>query len=594
MAAFIPCKLCEEPHTAVYRCIDCDDDMCEIAMKFHAKAKTSRDHKVVPLNGESGEVSTNCEDLEWQRLLQLSICRNHNDEFKYYDQDCRQLICRDCFALNHNGHSCISIKEAATAFQALLDSKCFEIKHQTAEVVKGNDKIIQMRQKVDLQYHQLHANIGEIYDKLIRSITESRDRLFSQLDAMYQKKTNELGSQITELMEYNAIINQAIEDSEQSLGNLERRQRETATNSADLRQQKLLDYENISFILNYQILMTQLEATARPAVLEPAYKDSMVLVNCNADEVALLAERMRTLGDVIDGCGKADFSKVEGEGVKRCNYREFSKLPTPAEYANKFKVISYSDKDRINAFGGDCVSLTVDMSKWKALPFKSDDPQQVQVERETPLLSTVQYVGEGVYEIGYELREQSSDGTLPLIVSLNGKAVTAVNIPIIVPTPIVRENRGKFIAGQFVAISKEGVLATADKHIGWFKYDKPLVLNSMVSFEVSLGKRENWGAFYVYDFLPKEDCPSTSKNLVCWGPPYTSASTASVTASSSAALNSSYKRTAVISCKLCEKGAISWFLNSSPLAESNISNFSASNTYFLLGCMAEGSQIKLL
>lgn len=42
-----------------------------------------------------------------------SICAEHHETFRFYDEQCGQVICRDCVALSHNGHKCCALAVAA-------------------------------------------------------------------------------------------------------------------------------------------------------------------------------------------------------------------------------------------------------------------------------------------------------------------------------------------------------------------------------------------------------------------------------------------------------------------------------------------------
>ena len=94
------CEACDEKHPATFCCLECKENFCKTAAQFHKRSKTSRDHRVVSLE----ELKAN------PQLASVSVlCPEHNDQFRFFDKDCSRVICRDCYALNHSGHKCVTV-----------------------------------------------------------------------------------------------------------------------------------------------------------------------------------------------------------------------------------------------------------------------------------------------------------------------------------------------------------------------------------------------------------------------------------------------------------------------------------------------------
>ena len=72
-------------------------------------------------------------------------CPEHNDqEFRFFDEDCSRVICRDCHTLKHNGHKCVTLAEAASKYRKEMEahvtkasSQAEKIKAAEAEVKKA-------------------------------------------------------------------------------------------------------------------------------------------------------------------------------------------------------------------------------------------------------------------------------------------------------------------------------------------------------------------------------------------------------------------------------------------------------------------------
>ena len=63
------CEFCETKHPANSYCLECEEDMCKNAARFHTRNKTSRSHRIVSL--EPSAVSVKCPKHDEQfRLFQ--------------------------------------------------------------------------------------------------------------------------------------------------------------------------------------------------------------------------------------------------------------------------------------------------------------------------------------------------------------------------------------------------------------------------------------------------------------------------------------------------------------------------------------------
>ena len=84
------CEASDKRHPANFCCLDCKENMCKTAAQFHTRNKASRDHRVVFL-----------EELEANpQLASVSlICQKHNDKFRFFDERCGYVVCRECRTL---------------------------------------------------------------------------------------------------------------------------------------------------------------------------------------------------------------------------------------------------------------------------------------------------------------------------------------------------------------------------------------------------------------------------------------------------------------------------------------------------------------
>lgn len=152
------CETCEEEqHPASSCCLDCKEDMCGDAARFHSRQKATRDHHVVSLK----ELKAN------PNLAAVVVfCPEHNDRYRHFDEDCGHAICADCLAHKHNGHRLSSLAEAASKYRkdivgltTTVSFRAKEIKtaEATAEVVS-----LQLKQEYEKQAAQIRGIFEEV------------------------------------------------------------------------------------------------------------------------------------------------------------------------------------------------------------------------------------------------------------------------------------------------------------------------------------------------------------------------------------------------------------------------------------------------
>ena len=123
------CETCgdDDEHPATSCCLDCKEKMCKDAARWHGRHRSSRDHRVVSLE----ELNTN------PKLAAVPVfCLEHNEQFRFFDEDCGHVVCRDCVTLKHNGHKCLSLAEAASKYRQEMEALVTKASTQ-AEAIKG-------------------------------------------------------------------------------------------------------------------------------------------------------------------------------------------------------------------------------------------------------------------------------------------------------------------------------------------------------------------------------------------------------------------------------------------------------------------------
>ena len=119
--------------------------MCKTAAQFHTRNKASRDHQVVSL-----------EELEAKpQLASVSpICQKHNDKFRFFDEKCGHAVCRECVALEHFGHLCLPLAEAASEYGKEVKDVTKKANMETGSAVERNE--------LETERARLEKEVGEL------------------------------------------------------------------------------------------------------------------------------------------------------------------------------------------------------------------------------------------------------------------------------------------------------------------------------------------------------------------------------------------------------------------------------------------------
>ena len=131
--------------------------MCELVAQFHTRQKMSRDHRVVSI----AELRAN------PHLTAIPVfCSEHNEPFRYFDSDCDHVICRDCFALKHNGHRCCSLAEASAQSRQDLEALTSKAKATAAKLKKAEDRFMtvvsDLNRKKKHEEDKIHSFFEEV------------------------------------------------------------------------------------------------------------------------------------------------------------------------------------------------------------------------------------------------------------------------------------------------------------------------------------------------------------------------------------------------------------------------------------------------
>ena len=151
------CEACDEKHPANFCCLHCKENMCTIAAQFHTRNKASRDHRVV----SHEELKAN------PQLPSVSVlCPEHNDQFRYFDEKCDRVICRDCYAFNHSGHKCVEAAKAASKYRQEIKALVTKASSQLEKIQAAEGQVMRARISMKEACDKGRAEIQQFFQQV--------------------------------------------------------------------------------------------------------------------------------------------------------------------------------------------------------------------------------------------------------------------------------------------------------------------------------------------------------------------------------------------------------------------------------------------
>ena len=117
------CGNCVEKKPLNFYCFDCNTFLCEKCASAHSKSKLFKGHHVKEIGKfESSDVQ------DYAR--KSSVCKKHNDELRFYCENCNVCICRDCAILEHRddkSHNIVSLEQGFENKKSDITSKMKDV-----------------------------------------------------------------------------------------------------------------------------------------------------------------------------------------------------------------------------------------------------------------------------------------------------------------------------------------------------------------------------------------------------------------------------------------------------------------------------------
>ena len=173
------CGNCDERKSLKFYCADWNHFLCGDCAVAHRKMKALSGHQVK----EIGKFKPS-DARDYAR--RANVCKKHNDEVRFYCEQCVICICRDCAILDHRDHNIVSLDNGLQKKKSEIENKMQEVQANVSRLRSEKESLekqrIRMSKSVEQATEEIHRT-AELNIELIRQHEASMtERLMKQKD----------------------------------------------------------------------------------------------------------------------------------------------------------------------------------------------------------------------------------------------------------------------------------------------------------------------------------------------------------------------------------------------------------------------------
>ena len=180
----VKCDECDEDEPVVAYCPECNSFLCQFCYETHKRNKRFRGHGIVPL----AELRSS-RSIPLEAKTKIPLCKEHDEQLKYFCETCEQLVCMYCTVKEHIGHNHDTVKKMATKHRNELKKVTAPVDEMIRDLSEAHDNIDKMGKKIRGQGDEVDKKIDQHYDELVQKLMKQKEQLKQQAhDAVSQKE----------------------------------------------------------------------------------------------------------------------------------------------------------------------------------------------------------------------------------------------------------------------------------------------------------------------------------------------------------------------------------------------------------------------
>ena len=190
----VKCDECDEDEPVVAYCPECNSFLCQFCYDTHKRNKRFRGHGIVPLT-ELRSTKT----IPLEAKIKVPLCKEHDEQLKYYCELCEQLVCMYCTVKEHNGHNHDTVKKMATKHHNELKEVTAPVDEMIRDLSEAHDNIDKMGKKIRRQGDEVDKKIDQHYDEVVKKLMKQKEQLKQQAHDTVSQKEKALRVQLEEV-----------------------------------------------------------------------------------------------------------------------------------------------------------------------------------------------------------------------------------------------------------------------------------------------------------------------------------------------------------------------------------------------------------
>ena len=196
----VECDECEDDPVVSF-CPECNYFFCLACNDHHTRSKLYRGHGIVPFT----ELKSN-KDFPIKAKVKIPLCKEHDEQLKYYCETCDQLVCVYCTVKKHNGHDHDSVKQKATKHRNELKKITDPVDRMIKNLTEAHDNIEKMMEKTRRQGEEVDKKIDQYYDELLQKLMKQKDEVKQQAHDGVSQKEKAMITQLEEVTSMQAKL----------------------------------------------------------------------------------------------------------------------------------------------------------------------------------------------------------------------------------------------------------------------------------------------------------------------------------------------------------------------------------------------------
>ncbi|XP_072393643.1 E3 ubiquitin-protein ligase TRIM45-like isoform X1 [Diabrotica undecimpunctata] len=182
------CNICASDKSALFRCMVCKLNMCDICEEVHHRQKSSANHEILLLeNAKQKEISI---------MKRPIMCTRHQEnEMTIFCTSCYQVICRDCVNDYHLDHICEPVSRAVKTHFTKLRLLSDKAKNVVEESAVAASKLNAASKNIEAKVTEVQEDVEKFIDEYIQSVEKHKVGLLEQIRQVREEKLQNIAKE---------------------------------------------------------------------------------------------------------------------------------------------------------------------------------------------------------------------------------------------------------------------------------------------------------------------------------------------------------------------------------------------------------------